>query len=199
MSWAVPILLGATVVIGTRLVVAGDPVPVPRASPVPWPLPDQPGKRIAAADLPPHREAAPARHFHVHLDVFVDGARVPVPANLGLHPPYSAVHTHSDSGMVHFETTERDAPVTLGQLFTVWGVRLTPTCIGAYCGPEKAPRLYVNGVEVGGHPARLGLAPFQQIAIVVGAPPPSIPARYDCHNATAVERASCQGFLSGSP
>ena len=42
-------------------------------------------------------------------------------------------HTHDDSGTVWLEGRGADT-VTLGQFFTLWGVRFHPRCLGATCG-----------------------------------------------------------------
>lgn len=101
------------------------------------------------------------------------------------------MHTHSDSGLVHVETDEASAKVTLGQFFTVWGVRLTSDCLGAYCGP-MAPRLYVNGVLHAGSPGEAAMTDGAQITLVVGEAPPIIPSAYDCRNAADIEVESCR-------
>ena len=77
-----------------------------------------------------------ARRLPPTLEVFVKGQRVEVPAYLGidrLRAVQAPCHTHDTTGTVWLEGSgSRD--VTLGQLFDVWGVRLTATCLGATCG-----------------------------------------------------------------
>ena len=43
------------------------------------------------------------------------------------------MHTHDTSGQVWLEGRETEA-VTLGQFFTVWGVRFDDQCLGSACG-----------------------------------------------------------------
>ena len=70
------------------------------------------------------------------------------------------------------------------------------TCTGAYCAPLTPTKVYINGQYRPGPPAEVALRTFDEIALVIGSPPPSVPASYDCHDAAAMEQASCQGFLS---
>jgi hypothetical protein len=72
----------------------------------------------------------------VRLDVMIDGRPVAVPPFLGVDRVRSlqaVVHTHDDSGTLWLEGKGVDS-VTLGQLFTLWGVRLDDRCLGAACG-----------------------------------------------------------------
>lgn len=60
-------------------------------------------------------------HVHPHLQIFVNGQKQDIPANIGdslicLHP----IHTHDSSGTIHVESPEpRD--FTLADFFAVWG------------------------------------------------------------------------------
>ena len=153
-----------------------------------------PSARIAAAHLPRYGGKTSATHFHTHLDLLIGGNRFAIPAHLGLVAPFSAVHTHSDSGILHVESDDLDAVVTLGQLFTVWGVRLNDSCIGFYCEPAHSFGVYVNGVKYLGPVRDLPLRPFAEIAVVVGAHA-EVPSSYDCRSAARLESASCPGFL----
>lgn len=183
----------------------------PSTGPAPWSLPDHPRARVWLARhsplaylggnrLPPYANiGGEIPHGHVHLDIFVDGVPTPVPARLGLEGASAALHTHSDSGIIHMESSDLDATYTLRQLFRVWGVRLSDRCIGSYCAPDTPVRAYVNGREHGGDLRRIVLKPYSQISLVIGRPPPSIPDRYDCHTAADSERRSCRPFVTGRP
>jgi hypothetical protein len=122
-------------------------------------------------------------HIHQHLDLYVDGRGVPVPAGIGIDPAvgYAPLHTHDPSGVIHVESpTVRT--YTLGQFFAVWGVRFTPSCLGGYCaGGGRQLRVYVNGRAYRGNPTNLVLEPHQEL-VVAFAPaaqlPSPIPSRY---------------------
>jgi hypothetical protein len=138
-------------------------------------------------------------HAHAHLDVFIDGAPVIVPAGIGINtsdpdvhrfdepggvawggiqlcaqPCISPLHTHDVTGVIHTESAT-PAPNTLGQLFIEWDVKLTATCVGEYCAPDKPVAFYIDGKPYTGDPAAIELANRREIAIVIGTPPAVIP------------------------
>lgn len=195
-----PVLIGVVIVWLLAGVLAKDAPSLPlNAGAAPWPLPDRPSERIVAAKLEPYRESGPFSHPHAHLDLLVDGQSMPVPANLGLVSPFASLHTHGDSGILHMESADNSKIFTLDQLFTIWGVRLTDSCLGSYCGPETTVSVYVNGKQYKEPIKTLRLEPFSEIVIVIGPPPSQIPESYDCHNAAEIERVSCRGFLDRRP
>lgn len=81
--------------------------------------------RLRALGLAPLREEGQVVHIHQHLDLFVDGKQVTVPANIGIDAGggfISDLHTHDTSGIMHVESpTQRS--FTLGQFFAVWACR----------------------------------------------------------------------------
>ncbi|MCU1449172.1 MAG: hypothetical protein JWP02_1342 [Acidimicrobiales bacterium] len=46
-------------------------------------------------------------------------------------PCISPLHTHDESGVLHVEN-DKERQITLGQLFTEWGVRFNDQCVGGY-------------------------------------------------------------------
>lgn len=137
----------------------------------PWPAPSDVPARAEKAGLP-LGPMGTAEHYHAHLDVIVNGQPVVVPADIGVDPAsgmMSGLHTHDPNGVLHIEAARRGQPFTLGQLFTQWNVRLTPTQVGPLkVGGDNTLRLYVDGREVPTDPATLRLAAHQQIALVYG-------------------------------
>jgi hypothetical protein len=110
-----------------------------------------------------------AEHYHPNLRIVIDGDEVPVPPNIGVDPTtgaMSAVHTHEADGTIHVEADVQGEVFTLGQVFTQWGVTLTPTQIGgveAQDGQEVT--VTSNGEPVTGDPMDLRLEPDQQIMV----------------------------------
>lgn len=144
------------------------PPPVASGAPV-WPAPAKArvADLIRAAKLDDLTGEKQSIIWVWHLDVFVDGAAVPVPPNLGVDfvtSLYSPLHTHLYGGYVHIESPVKKT-FTLGQLFILWDVPLT----GATA--------YVNGQVA---PAAAEVAPGdkQEIAVVFGKPPTSIPSLF---------------------
>jgi hypothetical protein len=149
--------------------------------PAPWPpeygsLPD----RLQPLGLHALSAEALAFHIHQHLDIFVNGKHIPVPQFIGIDDGsfITELHTHDASGVMHVESATTK-PYTLGQFFGVWGVRLSPTCIGGYCQPKYRLRFYLNGKPYLKNPDNLVLQNHQEIAIVAGKPPKKIPKTYN--------------------
>ena len=148
---------------------SGGSVRLDGTSPPPWPAPttDVPA-RVASAGL----NLGPmgtAEHYHPQLRIDIGGRDVPVPANIGVDPgtgAMSAVHTHETDGTIHIEADSTGEVFTLGQLFTQWGVALTPTQIGgARAEPGQKVKVTSNGAPVVGDPMELRLAPEQKIVL----------------------------------
>ena len=181
----------------------GD-VAAPRETKAPWSAPANPMELTCAAGLVPEKAEFLQYHVHAHLDVFVNGRPVPVPAGIGIdldnpaiaadkgasgvvigaglreecdEPCISPLHTHDLSGLLHTET-EKPSPNKLGQFFTEWAVRLTPDCIGAYCKPKTAIKIYVDGQVETGDPNEIELANLREIAVVIGTAPAKIPMEF---------------------
>jgi hypothetical protein len=156
-----------------------------QTGPAPWgPDTADLAERLRAIGLPPLSPAeGTAVHIHQHLDLYVDGGKVAVPAGIGIDPAvgFAPLHTHDASGVIHVESpTVRT--YTLGQFFAVWGVRFTPSCLGGYCaGGERRLRVYVNGAAYRGDPTTLPLAPHEELVVAFGTAaqlPSPIPSAY---------------------
>ena|SRR5436190_11153433 len=181
----------------------GD-VGAPRETKAPWSAPDNPMELTCAAGLVPEKAEFLQYHVHAHLDVFVDGKPVLVPAGIGIdledpavqadtggnglvigaglkqecdQPCISPLHTHDLSGLLHTET-KTPSPNKLGQFFTQWAVRLTPECIGGYCKPKFPIKIYVDGTVETGDPREIELSNLREVAIVIGRPPAKIPGEF---------------------
>lgn len=140
--------------------------------------------RLRAIGLPALTAEGQVVHIHQHLDLFVDGKAVQVPANLGIDASgafISPLHTHDTSGVMHVESPTASS-FSLGQFFAVWGVRLSPTCIGGDCtGAGKQLRAWVNGSPVKADPTRIVLAEHEEIALAYGTAaqmPKKVPSSY---------------------
>lgn len=177
----------------------------PAASPaLLWPAPSDPLERTVAAGLEPGPKEYLINHVHSHLDVFVDGAPVIVPAGIGINiedpevrtfdnplgyggielcdqPCISPLHTHDESGVIHTESEDSE-PNTLGQFFIEWGVELSETCVGEHCAPTPIA-VYVDGEMHEGDPTAIEITDGRVIVVVVGTPPAEIPSTYDFSNA----------------
>lgn len=144
----------------------------------PWgPNADAVSYRLKEIGLPASAEEGTALHIHVHVDLFRNGKRLEVPNGIGLDPQgqfMADLHTHTGDGLIHVESPA-NRTFTLGELFAVWGLRLTPTCLGGFC---DGVRVYVNGKRQPPPLSTIPLAARDQIAVVAGTPPKTIPSKY---------------------
>jgi hypothetical protein len=178
--------------------------PAPSTGAPPWPAPPDPLALTREAGLQPERREQLEYHVHAHLDVFVNGKGVKVPAGIGINiddprvesgpgpngdaayggiklcvePCISPLHTHDTTGILHTESATV-TPNRLGQFFTEWDVRLSRSCVGGFCRPEAPIAVFINGRRYTGDPRAIGLADQREIAIVIGSPPAKIPATAD--------------------
>lgn len=181
--------------------------PQPDSGAPPWPVPPDPIARTVAAGLKPERKEFFAVHSHAHLDVFVNGEPVEVPAAIGIDitdpgvkrfeeagdviyggielcdkPCISPLHTHDTTGVLHTEAPTNETN-TLGEFFVEWDVRLDERCVGGFCEPEAPIAVYVDGERYEGDPAGIALEDGRVIAIVIGSFPSEVPSTYDFSNA----------------
>ncbi|MBA3690824.1 MAG: hypothetical protein H0W82_05360 [Actinobacteria bacterium] len=186
---------------------SAPPAPQPVIGAPPWPAPPDPIARTVAAGLKPERKEFFAIHLHAHLDVFVNGEPVEVPAGTGIDitdpgvkrfedaggigyggielcdmPCISPLHTHDTTGVLHTEAPENETN-TLGEFFVEWGVRLDERCVGGFCEPQASIAVYVDGQRYDGDPAGIALENLREIAIVIGSFPREVPSTYDFSNA----------------
>jgi hypothetical protein len=117
-----------------------------------------------------------AFHIHQHLDLYVSGKKVELPAGVGITPDnrLTELHTHDPTGLIHVESAIR-RPYSLGQVFGEWGVWLSANRIGDERG---AVSWWVNGKKRTGDPARLLLKAHQEIVVALGTPPTVVPSKY---------------------
>ena len=148
-------------------------LPGMQTSEAPWPPQiSQLQDRLGMMGLPALRREGTELHIHQHLDLFINGKTVSVPPMVGINMVagfIAPVHTHDGSGVIHIESPIVNR-YTLGQFFDIWGVRLTPTCLGAYCNTgDKLLRIFVNGAAVTSNPREIELVNDQEIVVTYGA------------------------------
>ena len=204
-SWAILLLVLALAGCGggsKKTPVRAAPTPAKGAAP--WPAPADPMKLTEKAGLTPETHEFLLYHVHAHLDVFVNGTPVTVPAGIGINihdsgvhnakakdgstvygfidppcaqPCISPLHTHDISGILHTEAKKNQSN-NLGEFFTEWNVRLDAKCVGGYCKPAASISIYVDGDAYTGNPRQIGLENLREIAIVIGTPPTKVPSTF---------------------
>jgi hypothetical protein len=176
----------------------------PAGEPEPWPRPPNQMELAVKAGLKPEVAEQLQFHVHAHLDVYINGQHIIVPAGIGIdidnpgvhtaplygHPAYggisvpcdkpciSPLHTHDVGGVLHTESSTRKFN-TLGQFFIEWNQPLSKTQVGTYKAPQTPIAFYVKGKQYTGDPAAIPLSDLQEIAIVIGTPPAQIPSSFD--------------------
>jgi hypothetical protein len=151
--------------------------------PPPWPNNSADlAARISADQLPPlNAIEGQVLHIHQHVDIFIRGRSIDVPAQIGIVAApavvFAPIHTHDATGIIHVESSVvRD--FSLGEFFDVWGVRFTSICIGSLCnsGNERL-QVFANGQVVTFDPRRLKLTEHEEIVVTFGTPS-QIPTPY---------------------
>jgi hypothetical protein len=114
-------------------------------------------------------------HEHANVQVFVNGEPQSVPQGIGVaEDGLASLHTHTGDGLVHVESSQvRD--FTLGEFFDVWGVFLSPTCIGAHCQQaDEELIVFLDGQRVDG-PIRDVVLDDQSVVVVTFGTPDELP------------------------
>ena len=109
-------------------------------------------------------------HIHAMLHIYVNGLLSPLPADIGLDSAKgleSSMHTHDGTGIIHMEAPH-PYDYTLGDFFSVWGVKLGPAQVGGlkgYGGDHL--HFYLNGKPLS-NPAALVLHKDDSVVIGYG-------------------------------
>lgn len=142
--------------------------------------------RIKAAGLTVLKAEGHAEHFHTHLDVFVDGKAMIVPADIGFEHDaagtptgISALHSHDESGVIHVEAPTVGGTYTLGQFLIQWGVLDgTDTTPGAAHSSTDGWTVTVNGVKQTGKITDVVLKAHDEIVLFHGKTPDPLPSSF---------------------
>jgi hypothetical protein len=121
-------------------------------------------------------------HIHAHVTMFVGGVARRIPYGIGIPGahvsatpagPYVAagdcfywLHTHAADGIIHIESPVARS-YTLGNLFDVWGQKLSRTQVGPAKGPVSA---FYDGRLFRANPREVPLTSHAQIQLDVGRP-----------------------------
>jgi hypothetical protein len=166
---------------GSPKAISWGELPGMQTGPAPWTEGlDQLRTRLDDIGLQALPQEAVAQHIHQHLDLWIDGKKQTVPADIGIDVVngfITELHVHEgEEGTIHVESPDQ-RDFTLGEFFAVWGVKLTKNCIGMYCATSAKPvKWWVNGKPLTSvSPEDLLLRSHQEIVGVYGKPPATIP------------------------
>jgi hypothetical protein len=128
------------------------------------------------------------KHIHAHLDIFINGEAYPIPSNIGIIPNQCIywLHTHDDTGIIHIESPE-NRTFTLGEFFDIWREKFSNSQIFDNIVEEnynKTLTVYVNGKQVNSATdfSQIPIDAHNEVAIIYGKPPSSIPSSYEFPN-----------------
>lgn len=159
----------ATALLLVAIAGARRPVHLQARGAPPWPAPSSAATGVRVAGLSLDAGPKVVTRYAAHLNVFVNGRVVPVPAGIGVGPRHLGIaplYTDDASGIVHV-SSDAAAPVfTLGQFFDEWQVALSAGRLGGLRGEPVI--VYVDGARYDGDPRTLVLAPHLQIAVRYG-------------------------------
>lgn len=141
------------------------------AGPEPWPAETAHLRaRLAMLNFPPNGDES--YHIHALLHVYVEGAPVTVPANIGISPAdriESPLHTHDTSGIIHIEAGQPH-DFKLADFFTVWGVAFSDSQLGGYRNAgDRTVQVFVNGKAVAA-PVGYVIQTRDNVVVAYGAP-----------------------------
>ncbi len=154
--------------------------------PLPWKSNSEKlSERLLSINLPKLSSEGTVLHIHQHLDLYINGKKTDIPANIGIPTPetfISDLHTHAIDGIIHVESPKQQ-DFTLGQFFDVWGVKLSKDQVGGYkTDAHNLLSIYVNGKKIATDPRQLKLEAHQEIVVAYGNDtqlPAPVPASFD--------------------
>lgn len=165
-------MISIGVVMSVLAACAGQRTPPAEATiseaPPPWAAPRDAISWIELAGLEPERLDTTTNQRIIELRVIVDGQPVEVPAYIGVdrvRALQASAHTHDATGKVWLEGGQA-REVTVGQFFTLWGVRLDEDCLGATCGGTRITA--ERGGSVSDADTALALGDAEVITVEVG-------------------------------
>jgi hypothetical protein len=147
----------------------------------PWPIGVGPGFRLPAAQpavlagepVGPFRCVHGGRRYGAHIELFVRRQVLIVPAGIGVARPWRehlarltpggctyAARTLEPTGVI-----ELRRPLTLGDLFRIWGQPLSPARIAGFRGRVLA---FVGGRRRRGDPRTIRLTRHAQVVLELG-------------------------------
>jgi hypothetical protein len=124
----------------------------------------------------------PAYLVHAHVSLYVKGEQIAMPAGIGVVNPvlvnnyvsfdvtkcFYEIHTHDATGVIHLHANNgADRPLTLGQLFDVWGQPLTRENVAGQLGRVVA---FVDQQRYEGDLRSIVLSANTLVSLQVGLP-----------------------------
>ncbi len=123
-------------------------------------------------------------HYHVALNIVVNGKLAPLPAQVGFGPNgcLNWIHTHDSTGVVHIEAPTGSRTFVLGDFLDIWQnypggsfpykpqVISSTQFLGLPLNSTQTLTIYVNGQKYTGDPNKIPLKSLETIWIEYGQP-----------------------------
>lgn len=178
--------LGATTTIVSTINNPETLAGIQTSTTTPWPPEtDNLKTRLATIGLPALSQEGTALHIHQHIDIYIHGTHVNIPAFIGINDTegfISPIHTHDELNIIHVESPTIQK-FTLGQFFDIWGLLFNDKCIGGYCTNSNSKlQIFINGKEAPSDYRNIELTAYEEIVITYGKTselPSSIPASFN--------------------
>ena len=192
-GWLAIALVGG-VIVSTATAAA----PSPRTTKAPWPRPPDPLALARRAGFAPKTHEFFAYHVHAHLDVFLDGRKIRVPAGIVIEwvqDEEVLVRLATEVDGPALADIERRSPMVLGETnITIdrgedyfAAARLMEDVGVAVAEVEGVPgavhcaaahNVCIGGKPYRGDPRAIALTNLKDIVITIGRPPKPIPSRF---------------------
>lgn len=122
-----------------------------------------------------------AVHFHVHVTIYINGKRTPIPADVGIAPDGSCsywLHTHDESGVIHIETPAGVA-VTFGNFLDIWKQQFRQLGYPGQFSDASGWQVYVEGKPFPGDLHAIALHGHLLITLAYNSPGAKPDTSYD--------------------
>ncbi len=135
----------------------------------------------AVGRIPCQSTEQSAVHFHVHVTIYINGKRTPIPADVGIAPDGSCsywLHTHDESGVIHIETPAGVA-VTLGNFLDIWEQQFRQSGYPNQFSNAAGWQVYIDGKPFPGDLHAIALHSHLLITLAYNSPGAKPDTSYD--------------------
>jgi hypothetical protein len=119
-------------------------------------------------------------HIHVHITIYINGAQVTIPKNIGIAPDGSCfywLHTHDATGVIHIEAPQQESGLAVDDFVAVWQGRFSALGFPLQLTVATGWKFFVNGkpfISTGNAPlhTEIGFHSHDAITLEYGSPNP---------------------------
>lgn len=122
-----------------------------------------------------------AYHVHAHLSLYINGAKIDIPQNIGIASDQSCLywlHTHDNTGVIHVEAPGQQI-FTLGTFFKEWSEVFPQLQYPVQLSSTDGWKVYVNGKPYNGDFHKIELSAHTLITMAYQTPNAPVDAVYN--------------------